>query len=119
MEHSLPAVAARLGLTTMLRRTTPPPRETDLLPYQIQVVARDNPGIIRDLSEFFGELNIHIVDLYSDTYQAPHTGAPMVVLNTTVNIPSDRPIAEIRDRFGRFCDEHNLDAAMEPVRGHT
>ncbi len=116
MEHKLPQIANNMGLTTMIKRTTRTKTETDKLPYSIQVIARDNQGIIRDLAQFFTELTIDIIDLHSNTYPAPHTGAPMVELNLIVNLPTSVLIAEIREQFSQFCDEQNLDASMEPLR---
>ncbi|PIP80795.1 MAG: glycine cleavage system protein R [Gammaproteobacteria bacterium CG22_combo_CG10-13_8_21_14_all_40_8] len=116
MEHQLPLLANRLGLTTMIKRTTQTKKETDKLPYQIQVIARDNQGIIRDISHFFYQLNMDIIDIHSDTYPAPHTGAPMVELNLLVNLPTSVLIADIRELFSQFCDEENLDASMDPLR---
>ncbi len=116
MEHQLPQLANKLGLTTMIKRTTETRIETDKLPYQIQVIARDNQGIIRDISQFFEQLDIDITDLHSDTYPAPQTGAPMVELNLIVNLPTSVLIAEIRELFSQFCDQENLDSSMEPLR---
>ncbi len=116
MEHSLPALANKLGLITLTKRTTRAEDDTGMLPYRIQVVALDNPGIIHDMAIFFSEMGIVIVDLTSDTYQAPHTAAAMVVLTMTINVPGGSAIAELRDSFGQFTDQHNLDATLEPLR---
>ena len=42
----------------------------------------------------------------------------MLVLNMTVNIPVNMHIADLRERFTLFCDDLNLDASMEPMKGH-
>ncbi len=115
MEHHLPAVASRLGLTTMIQRTTAPRPETHRLPYQVQVIARDNPGIIKHIAHFFHEHDIDIVDLQSDSYPAPQTGAPMVILNLLINIHSSTKIADMRADFLAFCDQLNLEMTLEPL----
>jgi glycine cleavage system transcriptional repressor len=35
----------------------------------------------------------------------------------TVAVPADTHIARLREEFLDFCDEMNLDAVIEPVRG--
>ncbi len=119
MEHHLPAVASRLGLTTMIQRTTTASIEEDRLPYQVQVIARDNPGIIKDIARFFNDHDIDIVDLQSDSYPAPQTGAPMVILNLLINIHSSTKIAIIKEDFMAFCDQLNLEMTMEPLLHQT
>ena len=116
-EAALPALEKKFGLLTLVKRTEIPKNKTNLMPYGIQVVALDNPGIIKDISTFFSSQSINIENLQTDSYKAPHTAAPMLVLNMTVNIPVSMHIADLRDRFTLFCDDLNLDASMEPMKG--
>jgi len=30
-------------------------------------------------------------------------------------VPSDIPLAQLRDEFAEFCDDLNLDAALDPA----
>ena len=60
---------------------------------------------------------INIESLETDTYPAPHTGAPMFAVHMTLGIPADAHIATLRGDFLDYCDDHNLDATFEPVRG--
>ncbi len=116
LEHAIPRVAQKLGLTTMLKRTTPPDGSKSLLPYSVQVVALDNPGIMQGLSNFFSKQGINITELYTESYSAPHTGTPLISLHMTVAIPHDCHIATLRESFMQFCEELNLDAILEPVK---
>ena len=61
----------------------------------------------------FSEGGINIADVQTNTYLAPHTGAPMFSVSMMVGIPADAQIAALRDEFLEYCDELNLDA----VRG--
>jgi glycine cleavage system transcriptional repressor len=117
IEHTLPGLAQRLGLTTMLKRTNLPEPQVTLVPYDIHVVGLDNPGIVCEIANFFSSQSINAVNLSTDTYAAPHTGAPMVRLFMTINIPKDIHIADLREQFLLFCDDLNLDAIMEPAKG--
>ena len=117
-EDALSSLEKKLGLLTLVKRTELPQNTTSLMPYGIQVVALDNPGIIKDISTFFSSQSINIENLQTDSYKAPHTAAPMLILNMTVNIPVGMHIADLREQFTIFCDDLNLDASMEPLKGH-
>ena len=116
-ESNIGVIEKKLGLLTLVKRTEMVSNKSNLMPYIIQVVALDSSGIIKEISTFFSSQMINIENLQTDTYKAPHTGAPMLVLNMTVNIPVDMHIADLRERFTLFCDDLNLDASMEPLKG--
>lgn len=117
LESQLPGMQERLGLTIITRRTDPTQDGRGGLPYAVNVVALDHPGIVNKLASFFSSRSINIQDLYTDSYRAPHTGTQMFSANLTVNIPPDVHIARLRDEFLDFCDALNLDAVLEPVKG--
>jgi len=116
-EGAMVGLEQKHNLLTMLKRTEMPKNKSNLMPYEVQVVALDTPGIIKDISTFFSEQSINIENLQTDTYKAPHTAAPMLVINMTVNISVNMHIADLRERFTIFCDDLNLDATMEPMKG--
>lgn len=116
-EHALPALAGRLQLSIQMRRTNSRDTQTQALPYSVQIVAFDTPGILRDISQFFLDQGVTLQDIYSNTYAAPQTGAAMIVINIALNIPADVHINGLRDQFQLLCDDLNLDGIMEPIKG--
>ena len=117
LEQQLPSLGEKLGLTIISKRTEATGEKQDILPYAVSVVSLDHPGIVNQPAGFFSSRNINIHDLYTDCYRAAHTGTQMFSATMTVHIPSNISIAQIRDEFLEFCDELNLDAAIEPVKG--
>ncbi len=117
LESQLPAMQERLDLTIVTKRTGGQREEATSLPYSVNVVSLDHPGIVSHLAEFFSNRHINIQDLYTDSYRAAHTGTPMFTATMTVNIPSNIPIATLRDEFLDFCDSLNLDGVLEPSKG--
>lgn len=97
-------------------RTGPKPAQNMLLPYVVEVVAADKPGILHQLAEFFARRGISIEQLHSTRYRAMQTGADMFSAQITVGIPSNTHIAALRDDFLEFCDGLNLDAIMDPMK---
>ena len=88
----------------------------DCIPYGVDVVCLDHPGIVFHLSEFFAARGIEIADVATRKYAAAHTGAPMFSVQMTVNIPGSAPIAQLRDEFLDLCEQMNLDSILEPVK---
>ena len=116
LEGQLEPLGEQLGLTVIHKRTKKRERAQPVLPYVVEVVAMDHPGIVHKLSTFFSRNDINIEELQTDTYPAPHTGTPMFSVAMTVGIPSDLHIHALREAFLDYCDDLNLDATFEPSR---
>jgi glycine cleavage system transcriptional repressor len=116
VEQNLRRLEDSLGLTIQSKRTEPRTGTEKVIPYAIEVVALDQPGIVHDVANFFSRRDINVEDLYTSRYPAPHTGAPMFTLHMTVGISGDSAIAAVRGEFMDFCDDLNLDAMMAPVK---
>lgn len=116
LETALPRLEQQHSLSIQSKRTEPRTETDNLVPYAVEVVSIDHPGIVHDVSNFFARRGINIEDLYTSRYPAPHTGASMYALHLTVGIPADTSIATVRGEFMDFCDDLNLDAMMAPVK---
>ena len=115
----LESSAARLeredGLKVSVSRTGPRAQQSDVLPYVVEVVSADKPGVLFQLAEFFSTRAISVEQLSSSRYKAMQTGAEMFTAQITVGIPAKTHIASLRDDFLEFCDSMNLDAIMDPM----
>ncbi len=116
LETQVPALAKKLDLIVTAKYTEPRAVRADMVPYQVDVVSMDQPGIVHDIADFFASRSINIEELTSWTYPAAHTGTPMFSLSMTISIPAKTHIGQLRDDFVKFCDELNLDATLEPSR---
>jgi len=117
LEAGIDDLAAKLELTIIAKRTEDREPGSGLLPYIVDVVALDNPGIVHHLASFFSSRGINIEDMSTSTYSAAHTGTPMFAVRMTVGIPSNLQISSMREEFMEFCDSLNLDAVLEPSKG--
>jgi len=116
LEDGLTATGEKLGLLITCRRTQPRNLSHSEIPYTIEVVSLDHPGIVQQIAGFFSKRNINIHDMYTSSHRAAHTGSPMFTLSMTVEIPAATHISSLREQFMEFCDQLNLDAIMEPVK---
>jgi glycine cleavage system transcriptional repressor len=117
LENQIRSLEERLALTITARRTASREIGKDLLPYGVDVVALDQPGIVHNLARFFSQRKINIQEMVTSTYAAAHTGTPMFSVHLSVDIPANMQISVLRDEFMDFCDQLNLDAVIEPVKG--
>lgn len=117
LEDQLNAVQDKLGLIMHCRRTQARSLTHEEIPYNIEVISLDHPGIVQKITGFFSGRNINIHDMYTTSHRAAHTGSPMFALSMTVELPAATHISTLRDQFMEFCDELNLDAIMEPIKG--
>ena len=116
LDGQMELLGDQLGLTIIHKRTQQRERTKPAVPYTVDVVAMDHPGIVRDLAAFFSRNGINIEELQTDTYPAPHTGTPMFSVTMTVGIHADVHIPTLRGNFLDYCDDLNLDASFEPAR---
>ncbi|MCC7255866.1 MAG: transcriptional regulator [Dokdonella sp.] len=97
-------------------RTSAREPQATLLPYMVEVICADKPGVLFQLAEFFTRQSITIEQLHSTRYRAMQTGADMFSAQITIGIPNTMHIAGLRDDFLEFCDGLNLDAIMDPMK---
>jgi glycine cleavage system transcriptional repressor len=116
LEDQVPELQERLDLTITTKHTSERSSEANLLPYGVDVVALDHPGIVYSLASFFSDRHINIEDMTTTCYAAAHTGTPMFSVRMNIGIPADIHIAALRDEFMDFCDSMNLDAVLEPIK---
>ncbi|MGY6517855.1 MAG: glycine cleavage system protein R [Lysobacteraceae bacterium] len=116
LESMLARAEREEGIKLVYYRTEPRPVHGNMLPYIVEVIASDKPGILFQLADFFDRQGISIENLHSSRYRAMQTGADMFSAQITIGIPADTHIAALRDDFHEFCDHLNLDAIMDPMK---
>ena len=88
MERELTRFANSNGVTMQFKRTEPRRFGKELLPYAVDVVGLDQPGVVHSLSGFFAARKVEIAEVSTRSYAATHTGAPMFSVQMAVNIPA-------------------------------
>lgn len=116
LESALPALEKQLKLSIIAKQTEIRDQSTNKIPYMVEVVSMDNPGIVNSIADFFSSRNINIEDLSTGSYSAAHTGTTMFTMHMVISIPADLHLGNLREQFTEFCDNLNLDAIMEPVK---
>jgi glycine cleavage system transcriptional repressor len=116
LQSALDTLGAEASLEISIRKTDDRASKVDCMPYGLDVVCLDEPGVVFNVAHFFTARNIEIADLATRRYAAAHTGAPMFSVQMTVNVPANTPISQLRDDFHGLCEQLNLDSILEPVK---
>lgn len=116
LEAMLTRLDREEGMKLVWYRTGAKQAQSNLLPYIVEVIAADKPGILFQLADFFDRQGITIENLQSTRYRAMQTGAEMFSAQVTIGVPANMHIAALRDDFLEFCDHLNLDAIMDPMK---
>ncbi|MEW6133531.1 MAG: glycine cleavage system protein R [Pseudomonadota bacterium] len=116
LEDLMPSISEQLNLAIVCKRTRERATTTPMVPYHVEVVAMDHPGIVNKLSSFFARRGINIEELNTSAYPAAHTGTPMFSVQMTVGIPAGTHFSTLRGDFLDYCDDLNLDGTLEPSR---
>ena len=116
LEAELSRLGESAGLVVHLRRTEGKTRREDHVPYSIDVVCVDQPGIVSGLAGFFASRSIDIGEVATRAYTAAQTGAAMFSVQMMINVPTRIHVSQLREDFMDYCDSLNLDAILEPVK---
>lgn len=116
LEDILGTQAESLGLIIACKRTQTGSASTQRVPYSIEAVSIDQPGIVHRVANFLTGHQINIQEMQSTRYAAAHTGTSMFAMQILVSIPADVQIVTLRDEFLDFCETMNIDATLEPIK---
>lgn len=116
LQDQLANLEEKLGMRIIAKSTASRHSSKKVLPYAVEVISIDHPGIVNNLANFFSTRNINIEEMSTSSYAAAHTGTPMFSVHIEVGIPATMSISDLRESFMDFCDNLNLDAVLEPVK---
>jgi len=117
MEANLSQIEERLGLVVQTRRTHEAEQKDQLMSYTLQVIAIDRNGILNEITDFLGKFSVLTEEVSAQTHRNAN-GTEMAILNLKIHIPGSVHLATFREKFMNYCDDHNFDGFIEPLRSH-
>ena len=72
LESQVPIVGKKSTLTTTVKYTEARAVKSNMVPYLVDVVSMDQPGIVHDVAEFFAGRQINIEEMTTWTCPAAH-----------------------------------------------
>jgi glycine cleavage system transcriptional repressor len=116
LEAAMPTLEKSLGSPVLYKRMIVEKNTDALLPYIVNVVALNHPGLLQEITEFFAEQDIIIHSLETQIETIQNSSARLFSLTMKILIPGDLSISEMRDQFMLLCDDFNVDGAIEPEK---
>lgn len=117
IEAALPTLEEKLNTTINSYRTEITHSKKPLIPYVVQILTLEKPGVLDNCAQFFISYGIQIENVTTDTYLT-HTQTQMALLKLHINFPEGLSIAAFREEFLHYCDEQHLDGDLEPLQAH-
>ncbi len=112
LQEQIPAEAARLGLTTLVRAADEHVTSQGV-PYRIRTYAMDQVGLVHRITHVLSTHRVNIEDLSTKLEHGPHTGTPLFSMDMVVTVPVDTPLKSVREDLEQLCAELNCDLDID------
>lgn len=114
LAQTMPSRFAPTGLTVAVRATAGPSKPQGL-PYIIETVSLDTPGIVHAVTAVLRRHSINIDELESLTEAAPLSGAPLFRMRIIVAMTPGAGLSALRSDLAAVANEHDLDIVVKPA----
>jgi glycine cleavage system transcriptional repressor len=90
-------------------------KDVKSIPYQLETVSLNTPGIVHSITGLLTELHINVEDLETETRSAPWTGAPMFKMKLRMIVPNTVSIAQLKAKLAHLAEEQDFDISLSSV----
>jgi glycine cleavage system transcriptional repressor len=105
----------RFDMKINIKETSAPLSVQQGIPYMLESISMDTPGIVHSITRYLREMSINIEDLETDKSAAPLTGTPMFHMRAHIIIPTSVNLSEFKDRLNDIEHEKNLDIHLKAI----
>jgi len=106
----------RFHMTFNIKKTSAPQPLSQGIPYILETVSMDTPGIVHAITRYLRELSINIEDLETEKSAAPLSGTPMFHMKAYIVIPSSVNLADFREKLADIEHKKNLDIHLKALK---
>ncbi len=104
----------KLGLQIFVKNTHEPVVSSSGIPYILQTISQDTPGIVHAVTSILRRYNINIEDLETETSFAPWSGAPLFHMHARILVPHGVPIHGLREELLALETQQDLHIELKP-----
>ena len=108
---------SKSGLRIEIKPTVPQKKDENSIPYLLECVSLDSPGLVHSVTRFIRQEGINIENLETETSHAPWTGAPLFKMRAHVFVPTSLPVQQIRNGLLELEQEKDLDISFRAITG--
>ncbi|TXT42002.1 MAG: glycine cleavage system transcriptional repressor [Spirochaetes bacterium] len=114
IKELLPLSLEGRGMTVLVRATQVQ-RPVQGIPYMIESISLDTPGIVRAVTSVLLGQGINIENLESNVAAAPLSGSPMFRMRIAVTLTPGSRLATLKDALSKIAEAHDLDITIRPM----
>ena len=115
IKASLPEVLKCKGMTTSVRSTVLSTHGAGI-PYIVESLSLDTPGIVKAVTAVLLAQSINIENLECTVAAAPLSGSPMFKMRIAVSISPGSKLAALKAELSKAAEAHDLDISVRPLR---
>lgn len=115
MLAGLAEFGSRVGLEFGGRRTGPHAPNPEGLPYMIECVSLDTPGIVHSVTGLLHRRGVNVDELETETSGAPFTGAPLFHMRLRAIVPVALHVSTLREELAELAVAQDLDITVRPI----
>jgi len=82
------------------------------VPYVIETVSLDSPGIVHAVTAILAREDISVEELETETTPAPFTGSPLFTLRIRVTLPGPKRAGQLKDKLQQLALDRDLDITV-------
>jgi glycine cleavage system regulatory protein len=115
LEQALAALQAE-GVYVHLEATGRAAAQAQAVPFRLEIVGHDRPGIVREFAAALADRGINVFDMRTDISSAPMSADPLFSASAGIHVPAAIDLEELRDSLEAIADELMIQytlAAME------
>jgi glycine cleavage system transcriptional repressor len=105
----------KLALAFSFRRTRGPDTASTGIPYLLETVSQDTPGIVHSVTAVLHKHGVNIEDLETETTPAPWTGAPLFHMRARIILPPTVHASKLRREFAELEEKQDLHIEIKPL----
>ncbi len=103
---------AHAGLRVSIERGAAAEAENRLRIVSLDLLGRERPGIVRDVTQALGRLGVNIEEFMSGLESEPFTGAEMFRAKARLSIPDGLELDDLRKALERLAGEIMVDLVV-------
>ena len=115
MERALTALEAQ-GLTLRLESAPHTRSARAMVPWQLEIVGHDRPGIVHEFAAALAQRGINVVDMRTDIGSAPMSAGLLFSATAEIRVPAGLDIDELREGLESLADELTIEYTLAPQR---
>lgn len=103
------------NMAVSVRATVGKTRGTGI-PYLIETISLDTPGIVRAVTSVLLAQSLNIENLECAVASAPLSGSPMFTMRIAVSVAPGLKLAALKAELAKAAELHDLDISVKPLK---